>query len=87
MHAVGWAFGILLPVMIIAGKNWPTITTKNCIQVMKRRGLNCSENTQKVVPFVASLSRGANSSICTMVTATVSAGCCSSARAQCISSP
>ena len=25
MHAVGWAFGILLPVMIIAGKNWPTM--------------------------------------------------------------
>lgn len=25
MHALGWAFGILLPVMIIAGKNWPTM--------------------------------------------------------------
>ncbi|DBB03474.1 TPA: hypothetical protein ACH3X3_010828 [Trebouxia sp. C0006] len=25
MHAVGWAFGILLPVMIIAGRNWPTM--------------------------------------------------------------
>ena len=25
MHASGWAFGILLPVMIIAGKNWPTM--------------------------------------------------------------
>lgn len=25
MHGLGWAFGILLPVMIIAGKNWPTM--------------------------------------------------------------
>lgn len=25
MHATGWGFGILLPVMIIAGKNWPTM--------------------------------------------------------------
>lgn len=25
MHALGWGFGILLPVMIIAGKNWPTM--------------------------------------------------------------
>ena len=25
MHALGWAFGILLPVMIIAGKNWATM--------------------------------------------------------------
>lgn len=25
IHALGWAFGILLPVMIIAGKNWATM--------------------------------------------------------------
>ncbi len=39
---------------------------------MKRKGLNRSENTQKVVPVLVSLVRGANSSICTMLTATMS---------------
>lgn len=25
MHALGWAFGILLPIMVIVGKNWATV--------------------------------------------------------------
>ena len=29
MHALGWAFGILLPIMVIAGKNWATVVAAN----------------------------------------------------------
>ena len=55
-----------------------SVTSTICSTARKRKGLKRSGETQKAVPSLTSVTKGANNSICTMVKAMVFTGFCSS---------